>query len=388
MIRVTVLQPALAKYRLPVFRELAGRAVIDARVWYSSDGAVPNVDGGVGFETEYVTSRRIPGGFTWTGAQVRACSKQVSDVVVLPWNTRQVSMFAALARARIGGVPVVLWGHGYSKREAGWRAALRRWSGRRCAAVLTYNHTAAKSLVDAGYDRARVFVALNALDQSPIEASRRAWMEQPERLDAFQREHRIGAHATGATPDSPGGVLLFVSRLTDDNRVDRLIDSAVALRNKHPGLTVAIVGKGPALEWLRAHAIERGVDDVVRFLGAIYDEDDLAPWFCSATAFCYPENIGLSILHAFGYGVPVVTSDKREAQNPEIEALEHDRNGLTYAHGDQGAMDSTLDRLLSEPAVQRRLGEEAMATVVERFTLANMVDGMEAAVRYAEESSR
>ena len=45
--------------------------------------------------------------------------------------------------------------------------------------------------------------------------------------------------------------------------------------------------------------------DLVGDLGSIYDEIELAPWFLTADAFVYPENIGLSILHAFGYGLPV-----------------------------------------------------------------------------------
>lgn len=381
-IRLIVLQPALPKYRIPVWRELAAREGLSTRIWYSTDGAVPNIEA-EGFEGRFVAQRRLPGGFVWMGAQVRACTRREADVVILPWNTRQVSMYAALLRARLSGVRVVLWGHGYSKREAGWRAWLRRASGRAGHALVTYNRTAARSLVAAGFDEQRVFVALNALDQAPIQKARRAWTQDPSRLEAFCREHALGAHAAGASPGAPGQVLLFVSRLTHENRVDRLIDAAATLRSRHPGLVVAIVGKGEALEDLRAHARRAGVEDAVRFLGAIYEEDGLAPWFCVSSAFCYPENIGLSILHAMGYGLPVVTSDKREAQNPEIEALEHEVNGLTYAHGDQAALVATLARLLSDAGLRQRLGEAALRTATEEFTIANMVDGFERAVRFA-----
>ena len=381
-IRVVMLQAALPAYRRAVFEQLASRPGLDYRLWYSTDGAVPNREA-KGFQARFVPTRRLPGGFLWCGAQVAACTRREADVVVLPWNTRQLLMFAAILRARLSGVRVVLWGHGYSKNEAGWRAALRRWSGRRADAVATYNAGAAASLVAAGLPKDRVFVALNALDQGPIQAAREACLGDAAQFVAFQRDQRIGAFAPGASADRPGGVLLFVSRLTRENRVDRLIDAGVALRDRHPGLVVTIVGKGEALDELKAHAQAKGAGDTVRFLGAIYEEENLAPWFCSATAFCYPENIGLSILHAMGYGLPVVTSDKRESQNPEIEALEDGANGLAYRHGDQASLESALERLLSEPGLRERMGAQARQAALDRFTVANMVDGLEGAIRRA-----
>ena len=36
---------------------------------------------------------------------------------------------------------------------------------------------------------------------------------------------------------------------------------------------------------------------------------------------CYPVNIGLSLLHAFGFGLPVVTGNDIGSHNPGIETL-------------------------------------------------------------------
>ena len=116
--------------------------------------------------------------------------------------------------------------------------------------------------------------------------------------------------------------------------------------------------------------------------GPIYDQMQLAPWFLNAEVFCYPQNIGLSLLHAFGYGLPVVTADRVEAQNPEIAALEHGKNGLTYAHGDADALAAALRQLLDQAPLRQEMSGRAEQTVREDFTIERMVDGMEAAVRY------
>ena len=124
------------------------------------------------------------------------------------------------------------------------------------------------------------------------------------------------------------------------------------------------------------------------FTGPIYEEQQLAAYFLSSSVFCYPENIGLSILHAMGYGLPVVTSDKVEAQNPEIEALVDGYNGRFYPHGDVAKLADTLVELLTDSHLCASLGANALRTVAERFSLENMVSGFEQAIRAAHERCR
>ncbi len=119
------------------------------------------------------------------------------------------------------------------------------------------------------------------------------------------------------------------------------------------------------------------------FTGAIYEETALAPWFLSSTVFCYPANMGLSILHAFGYGLPVITSDKVESQNPEIEVFENGRNGMHYRHGDVDDLADKIRHILSDPKLLASLSDGARDTVSETYNIPSMVDGMESAIRYA-----
>jgi glycosyltransferase involved in cell wall biosynthesis len=88
-------------------------------------------------------------------------------------------------------------------------------------------------------------------------------------------------------------------------------------------------------------------------------------------------------LHAFGYGLPVITTDRADLQNPEIEALEPDRNGLLYRHDNLQSLAATLERLIVDGPLRARLAAEAYATAMERFNLQTMVDGIEQAIRFA-----
>lgn len=374
-LRVTILQSCLPKYRVPVFRALAARPGLKVHVVYSTYGTIPNVEP-EGFTGEHTRTRswQVAGReVMWHGAQLGWASKDKTDVIVLPWHAGYVSLVPAMLKARRDGVGVVLWGHGLSKSDSARRFALRKRMIGLASCVLFYNNIAAKRYIERGVDPKRVFVALNTIDQSGVRAAREQLLADPARLAAFRAEQGI----EGARQ------VLFVSRLMAENRVDMLVEAAAILRKEMPRLRVVVVGKGPDQARLEAMAKEGGVADIVRFTGAIYDEEKIAPWFLTSDAYCYPANIGLSILHAFGYGVPVVTSDNLAAQNPEIEAMRDGENGLLYKDGDVNAMAGALKRVIEDSALRERLGAEAYRTAHERFSIGNMVDGMEGAVRAA-----
>jgi len=228
-------------------------------------------------------------------------------------------------------------------------------------------------MIEEGMDPGRLFVALNSLDQAPIQSAREHWLAKPDELARFQREQRLEG----------GKVVLFVSRLAAANRTDLLIRAAADLTAKHPDLVVAIVGEGEQKADLQSLAAHLGIEAKVRFPGAIYGEESLAPWFLSASVFCYPSFMGLSVLHAFGYGLPVITSGDMERHGPEARAVADGENGLLVDLARSGSLAEAMDRALTDADLRARLSEGARRTALERYTLSNMVDGMESAIRFA-----
>lgn len=379
-LRVVVQQPALPLYRVPVFRELAARRGIHLTVVYGQSAGGPPSATADGFDARYapLTVRAILGQpLYWHGAQWAWASRRCADVLVLSWDSRYVSLIPAILKARLAGVGVILWGHGYSKSEASWRRNVRDWIGRRADAVVLYNHRVARRLVTDGWARDRVFVALNSLDQEPIQKARKIWLQDRERLRAFTMQHDL----------NEGPVVLFVSRLLPDNGLDCLVEAVAALkRGRFPRLKLCVVGDGPDRSRIRQIATRIGIGDDLRMPGPIYDEEQLAPWFMAADVFCYPKNVGLSLQHAMGYGLPVVTSDNIDAQNPEIEALKDGVNGLLYKDGDPAALTERLASILGDAALRDAMSQKAIETVTRQFTLVNMVDGLERAIRFCSDS--
>lgn len=374
-LRVVVQQPALTHYRVPFFAALAARPGIDLRVEYARWPGVPNVEPR-GFQARYVPHRlwRILGqDLVWHSAQWRNASRARADVLVVSWNSRYLSLLPTLLRARLAGVPVVAWGHGISKSESPPRRALRTLLARLATCVLFYSRSGARTYLDRCFPAERVFVAPNAIDQAPIRAAADAVRADPEAQRRFLAQQGL----------DQGPVILFVSRLESANRVDLLLEALARLAASRPTLRLVIVGGGPDEPRLRDLARDLGVAQRVRFTGPLYEESTLARYFLAAAAFVYPANMGLSLLHAFGYGLPVVTGDDKARHGPEIEALRHEENGLFFRHGDPGSLADALARLLDEPDLRRRLARGAHRTAHEEFTIQAMVDGFEQALRFA-----
>jgi glycosyltransferase involved in cell wall biosynthesis len=300
-----------------------------------------------------------------------------SDVLVAGWNTRILLLGPSLARARRKGVGTVVWGHGYSKRESQRRLKIRDAMACKADAVVFYNHTGADAFRARNPDYLEqgggVFVAINSLDQAEIQAARADWLARPDDLKAFRAEQGI------PEPDSGRPVAIFVSRLLEDNRTELLLEATA----KIPDLTTLVIGKGPDKERLEGIAQKLGIADRVRFPGPVYGEPKIAPWYLSSQVFVYPVNIGLSAMHALGYGVPIVTSDDIASHNPEIEAVEDGVNAMLYKDGDVDAMADAIRALTSDRGTQQTYSEAARRTVIERFNVPKMVDGLEAAIRHA-----
>ena len=373
-IRVCMQQPSLAKYRIPVMRELASRPKISLHVCYGTAKRLKNVEPS-GFSATHTSTWFFPWPLEleWHPLPWGTLSRKRCDVVILGWNTRHLSLLPYMIKARLLGIPVVIWGQGASKQESPLKRWFRWSVSKLSSAIIVYNHSVADELVRAGHPRTRIFVAQNTIDQTEVQAARQHWLSRPEELAAFRAAHRLGQ----------GPHFVFVSRLEHDNRTDLLIRAVARLREKHPGIRATIIGSGIAEESLKALVTQLGLTEHVIFTGALYEDLALAPWLLSADAFVYPTNVGLSLLHAFGFGLPAVVGDNYKAHNPEIEALRPGENGALFKHNDEQDLARVLDNLVSDRARLAEMSRAAHTTATREFTLARMVDGTEAAIRFA-----
>lgn len=373
--RLVIQQPALPHFRVPFFRELARRPGLKTVLYYAESAGTPNAQPD-GFEARYeqqVCVRILSGELLWHSAQWRHLNRGEADVACLSWNVRYLSLLPSLLRARARGIPVVLWGHGRSKNETAPRRRLRSLLASLGSALVFYNQRTADDYLVRGWARERVYVAPNSLDQAAIENAIAAWAEKPEQLEAFRKMQSLKKDYT----------LIYVGRIYKRG-FDVLLAALARVRTKLPQVKLVVIGKlSEESRHLESLASELGLEGAVRWLGPLYDETQIAPWMLSATAMCFPRQIGLSLMHGMGYGLPVITDDDMDQHGPEIEALRDGFNGRLYHRGSPESLADIILQTLSDKRILANMSAAAKHTVETEYNMPKMADGFLGAVTYA-----
>jgi glycosyltransferase involved in cell wall biosynthesis len=149
----------------------------------------------------------------------------------------------------------------------------------------------------------------------------------------------------------------------------QLVDAVALLASRHPGLHVAIAGRGELEYDLRARAATLGVGQRLHLLGL---RDDIGNLLGGADVFALPslaEGLPLALLEAMSAGLPIVASDVGDVRT----ALAGGEAGRLVPPGDPGALAGAIDLLLRRPAAARRFGERASRRVAVEYGEDRMV---------------
>jgi N-acetyl-alpha-D-glucosaminyl L-malate synthase BshA len=176
-------------------------------------------------------------------------------------------------------------------------------------------------------------------------------------------------------------IVMHVSNFRPVKRVADVVEIFARVAAEMPSRLI-MVGDGPD----RVRAVERakalGVGDRVVFLGKHDSVEELLP---CADLFLLPsgsESFGLAALEAMASGVPVVASSIGGV--PEM--LPHGEAGYLYPVGDVDGMSEGAVQILSDPDLQRTLGQAGRAIATERFSAERIVPAYEACYQRAVES--
>jgi len=293
------------------------------------------------------------------------------DVLFVSGNPRVVSNVVLATAARVLGRPVVLWGQAHTANADPRTERLRHWWWRRFRNLFVYTDGEARWLRGRGFTCHHIVGMNNGLDQRRIDAAAASWT--PERLHAWRRQEGLEGRA----------VVLSCARLEPKNRFDLWLSAMPAVIARVPDLLWCVIGDGEERRVLEARGRDLGLDRHVRWLGALVDEDRLAPWFLASRLLVHPEAIGLTLLHAFGYGLPVVTQDDPAGQMPEFDAFVPGRTGMVYRRGDAADLGDTVGRCLRDDKVLDRMGDEARRIAREAYNVDVMVERFVAMAMHA-----
>jgi len=309
------------------------------------DGWLTRALEAVGVSVEHY---HLPRPFSPAFARELARTLQRHQITVAHSHEFTMAFYGAWA-ARQAGIPHVFTMHGgryYANR-------LRRRLALRAAAMLSDAVIAVSDVVgerlarDIWLARSRVTTIPNGV---PAEPSARATLREELRLP------------TGAI------LIVAVGTLFPVKGHRYLLEAVARLTAHHPGLHVAIAGRGDR-EPLAAFAAALSVAERVHLLGPRADVSNV---LASADVFALPslsEGLPLALLEAMFASRPIVASAVGEVPT----ALEQGRAGVLVPPGDAAALADALDRLLADPEDARALGERAARRAAATYGLERMV---------------
>ncbi|HVG00511.1 MAG TPA: glycosyltransferase family 4 protein [Chloroflexia bacterium] len=176
--------------------------------------------------------------------------------------------------------------------------------------------------------------------------------------------------------DSP--TVLYAGRLVRWKGVEYLIRALTEVVPENTLLWVA--GEGEYQPVLEQMARELGVEDRVRFLGRL-GQDDLAALYrnCAilvATSFVN-ETFGMALCEAMACGTPVVASDFGGFREVVVEG----ETGLRVSPQDPRDLAAKITALLASPQLRDRLGRAGRRRVLEMFSWKAVGDRLEEVYR-------
>lgn len=176
-----------------------------------------------------------------------------------------------------------------------------------------------------------------------------------------------------------GRTILSVSRLVVRKGPATLIAALPAVRARHPGTVLAIVGDGTDRRRLERAARHHGVAGSVRFLGS-QPWDRLSGYYAAADIFALPtrerfwgletEGFPLVYLEAAGAGLPTVAG----TAGGVVEAVVDGQTGFIVDGHSPGETATALIRLLDDPALARRMGRAGRERVIAEFAWDDVVE--------------
>jgi L-malate glycosyltransferase len=367
---VSIIQPYLARYRVPLFEIMHARLReynITLKVFC---GQPLSSDLKKGMVEENVESlewaETIPTTFFFNG---RLCHQPVrhfardSDLLIVTQENRFVANHALLAW-RLPG-KIAFWGHGANFQGNSWSLSemYKRWTAPKVDWWFAYTDLSVELIKATGFSPKQITCLNNAVDVTALQGD----YQSIDMQDTEDLRTRLGL--------TDGFTCIFLGSLYPAKRLGFLVEAFECAKIVLKDLNLVIIGAGAYQEELE-HLI-RGKKGV-HLVGPKFGEEK-ALFLTLGDAIVNPGLTGLNILDAFACGLPFLTTDCG-IHSPEISYLD-ETNGL-ITDNDVGSFSGAIVTLANKHEMHGQLREGCLGTA-SRFTLEAMAENFVAGIMAA-----
>ena len=179
-------------------------------------------------------------------------------------------------------------------------------------------------------------------------------------------------HRSPNTASTGRNILLSAGRLSEEKRIDRIIEAFVQVADKHLGWDLHLVGEGPLRQKLQKQIDDCGLQNGrICLLGQRKDLWKLmqkSDAFIMASAY---EGFPNALLEAVAIGLPSISTDCKSGPK---EISDNGKVVYLVPPNDHQALTVALDTLLGDAEMRSKLSYEGSASVRKRFSLQKILN--------------
>ena len=362
--KVLVIYTHFPHYRQPVFDALSRSERFNFEFYYDYNGIEETILSGFSGRSDHHQMKTLRiGPFLWQSGALLLALRDKAHAFVFLGNPFILSTWLSALIARVRGSRVFFWTHGWVRDEHGARDRIRRLFYRLADGLLLYGERARQLGIERGFKPQILHVIGNSLD----------YEKQARLRDKLLAEPRSVSERLVRKP-----YFLVVARLVESARIDLAIEAMASLG---ASAALVVIGDGPDRAKLELLASASGVD--ARFEGALYSEEELAPYFLNCAAVVSPGKVGLLAMHALAYGAAVITHGRLDQQMPEFEAIVEGVTGAFFDYQNVSDLAAVLQAALDQALTGKNFDARrkvAIATIENGYTPQRQVELIEAAL--------
>ncbi|MEP7146071.1 MAG: glycosyltransferase family 4 protein [bacterium] len=270
---------------------------------------------------------------------------------------------------------IILWSFGYDPHkgfhpETNFLDKIRLFFYQRADAVIFYWDKGKESVEIFSKKKDHYFVAPNTLDTS-------RQFDLKNKFDTVGRD--ILKKELGVSVKYH---FIYIGRLLEDKQIDVLLRSYSILESTDSDCGLSIIGEGPMKNILQKLSSELKLKNIC-FHGEILDEEITGKWIYISHAFVMPGRLGLSVVHSFCFGTPVISQNKTKYFHGEgIGYMKDGINGFLTENGNINELADKMNEIISDPELSGRLRHNAFMTAKNECSIESMVNGFSDTINF------
>lgn len=376
-IGVLILQRILPHYRTGVFKRLSEK-FRNLTIVYgnpSADESLKNESSALPDNFVEVKNHYPFGSSKIFFSEVfRVISSRKPNVVISVFNVGNLNLYRLFLLRKAFGFKLILWSFGYDPQrgfqpDKNLSDKIRLIMCQNADAVIFYWNKGKNEVEKFSKKKDHYFVAPNTLDTVLLNSIRTLFDSAgretlKSELSITEKHHFV-----------------YVGRLLEDKQVDLLIKAFGIFCGETGNGRLTIIGDGP--ERKNLEALAHKTEGKIIFAGEIIDEETSGKWIYVSDAFVMPGRLGLSVVHSFCFGTPVISQKKDDFYHGEgIGYIKDGFNGLLALDGNTVDLAEKMKLIAEDSQLSDRMRKNALDTIVNECSVDRMISGFEEAIDF------